>query len=452
MMNRAQISSLLKRGKTIGLLAALTLLSPCLGADAVRRVTLSDAFEQALAHDAEFQAARQLRSSRYEQEPQNLARLLPSIDISANYTQHEFGRPLTGQAQEFRQSERIGLNLSQPLYNRADWYRYRQTGDQLSIADLDLQRAEQALALDVSEAYFGILLAQRTLDLAGAESEAYAQQWEKARASLQRGFSTRTDLLDTKARYDEAQSRVLAAENAVRIARLRLRRRIGEDAALVSLDQVALDAYQPAPLDAADWQVKVSEGNRDILKARAERDLAIKEVAVQQSGHYPRLSLQAGISSAYNEDQTAVQGDEKRVMLQLQLPLYEGGAIDSRVRDSAYRKAQAEAQLRATRELAEQEMKSLLATLETNAANIEAFRATVESWDLFVESAEKSHRFGLKDLFTVLDARARRFAAQRDLAATVHDELLNRLRLVALAGLLGRPWFEQMDQILFASR
>jgi len=409
-------------------------------------LTLAEAFDLALGHDAEIAAARERRSAEQEVYDQSRARLLPRVELGAStgIAHYEIGL----RSARAYDNDRVTLSLLQPLFQKEYWSRLGQAESRVQFSDLDLQDKLQTLALDVAQSYFRILLAQRTVQLAEAEAASYQQLWEKISKSLAYGFSSRTDLLDAKARVDQAQAQVVIAKNNLQTARLQLQLRIGRAPDDVTLEALQLTDYRPEPVAAQPWLERIAEANLTVRKALLSLAIADAERDSQQAGHYPQVDLRASLSNSYNQDPSQIQGDDARISLDLTLPLFEGGGTASRVRQAAFGYSEAQQTLRAARERAQLDANRVLDDLATAQAAIVALKSSVASWAAFVESAEKIYRLGLKDLFNVLDARARLFAAQRDLASRVHDELLNRLQLYALVGELDREHMTAIDERL----
>jgi outer membrane protein len=412
-------------------------------------LSLAECFDLAMGHDAEIAAARHTAQATHEVYDQSLARLLPTVQADASYGVREYGRKtFTGIQTDRYQNDRHGVSLVQPLFHRDSWYRLDQAKAEVAAADLKLKDATQSLALEVAQSYFAILVAQRNVQLAQAEVESYRQQWEKIRESLTRGFSSRTDLLDAQARSDQAEAQLITARNSLQTARLKLELRIGQAPDGVSLDNVDAAGYQPRPEAPEDWLPQIADGNLKVRIAELERNGAEANLEVQRSGHYPQLDLRASASQVYDEDAGQYQGPDNSVSLQLTVPLYEGGATSSRSRQAAYQFSAAQETLRAAQEKARTDGSQTLEDLAAAQAAIGAVKSSIVSWTAFADAAEKAYRLGLKDLSNVLDARARLYGTQRDLAAKVRDELLYRLKLDYLAGRLDRDRLEAVDRLL----
>ena len=114
-------------------------------------------------------------------------------------------------------SNALTLSLTQPLYRRQNVVVYEQAKTQVAQADAVFALAAQDLILRVAQAYFDVLLAQNTVELAAAQIAAIGQQLEQAKRNFEVGTATITDTHDAQARYDLTVSGEIAARNDLEV-------------------------------------------------------------------------------------------------------------------------------------------------------------------------------------------------------------------------------------------
>ena len=100
---------------------------------------------------------------------------------------------------------------------------YEQAKSQVAQADAVFALAAQDLILRVAQAYFDVLLAQNTVELAAAQIAAIGQQLEQAKRNFEVGTATITDTHDAQARYDLTVSGEIAAKNDLEVKKRALR-------------------------------------------------------------------------------------------------------------------------------------------------------------------------------------------------------------------------------------
>lgn len=146
---------------------------------------------------------------------------LPRVSASAGFgtSYSSFGRnPLTGQKAAFgdqltdNRSESIGLSFSIPIFNR---YQTRSSVEraqvQLNNANLDLEALEQAIALDVRQAYLDYQTAVKRLEVTEKQLRASRQALEVEQARYDVASSTLVELTQARANFVDSESQRVQA-------------------------------------------------------------------------------------------------------------------------------------------------------------------------------------------------------------------------------------------------
>lgn len=413
---------------------------------AASQLGMAESFNHALKNDSTLAIARAQNLSDKEAIPQAQARLLPSLSLTGNYTVADYQK--TGVTASPVKSGVAKLNVMQPLYNKRLLHTRDRAALSVDVSDQQLQGVRQDLAIGVIEHYLAVILAKSNLTLFEAETESYRHQWEKVKAALELGLTSRADVLDAEARNDEGMSRVLIAKRELERERFALQRRTGLLIDPLKLKDLPTKSYMPEPYNSEEWLKKIATGNITIKLATGNLTVAQEDVRIERSDHYPTLNMQAGLSYTNNDDSSAVQDRDARVSLVFELPLYQGGYVNSRVRQAHANKNRAQETLRDVQQSRQFEARQLLFSLETGRANIDVLRLAINARQKSLEAAEESRKLGLKDLSDVLDVQARLYQTSRELSKAIHDDMLNRSRLEAIAGSLTLEKLRELDSLL----
>ena len=164
----------------------------------------------------------------------------------------------------------------------------------------------------------------------------------------------------------------------------------------------------------------------------------------------PKLDLVARYSNQetggrFGESQT----DDASIALQLEVPLYSGGQVSSRVKESLYKVDSArELLLKNIREVLRETRKVYRNTV-TAIRRINALEIAVESSKAALSSIKTGFKVGTRNNADVLDAQRELYKAQYDYSAARYMYILNHLQLKNLAGTLNgediklvNGWFE----------
>ncbi|MBA1149299.1 TolC family outer membrane protein [Ectothiorhodospiraceae bacterium WFHF3C12] len=453
-------SRLLRRSIAAGVVAA------CLGlaanAAAQSDANLVDVYEQAKESDPVLRQAEARYQAAQEALPQARAGLLPQLSGSAGYTwtseETEYQRNAPDSDQDYTTLQ-YGLELRQPLFRWSTYKRLDQADASVAQAAANFAAAEQDLMIRVSERYFGVLSAEYQLRVARSRETAIERQLEQARQRFEVGLIARTSVEEAKARYDLARADVIAAENQVASSRQALRELtgmpMGELANIV--DNVPLD--RPEPNSAEAWSETAQEQNWQLTAARRAAEAAMANIGVQRGGHYPTLDLVGSYGVNERSDGQfstgtgtvetgTVDTTQAQVGVQLNVPIFSGGATSSQVRQAQYEYTGSREQLEEVNRSVQRRTADAFRGVESSILRAEALEQALVSTRAALEAVEAGYEVGTRTIVDVLDAQNARFQAERDYQQALYDYLLNTLRLKLAAGTLSPEDLRAVSQKL----
>ena len=349
------------------------------------------------------------------------------------------------------------LQLKQPLIRMASWYHYEQAEANVAAAEAGLLVERQALALRVAGSYFDVLLARDRAASLATQREAAAGQLARAERAFQSGLGTRTDIDEARARHDLIAAQQIEAEHLIRqaeraLATLTAKRWAAET--LAALDAGRLPMDMPAAGELERWQEEAEANNPELVALRRQLEAAGKEVDKARAGHWPTLDLVASYNDSKSDTVTAIGNRYKtaQVGVQLNVPLYAGGAVDSQVRQARASYERVRAQMDAARRKLGQEVGKQFDGIVQGIARIRASEVAVQSSNEVVRSTEKGIAAGMRNSVDLLNARQQQHQAQIELARARYEYALAHLRLLAAAGKLDEAAIERANSWLVAAR
>lgn len=404
---------------------------------------LRQAYDAAYANDASIRASRAGAQASRERLPQAEAQRLPNVSFNAgrNYndltskTRSFLGQPVTTESQYYSGSQT--LSVRQPLYRPYIAALVRQAQAQANDADASLEKDEQSLVVRVGEAYFDALLARDQLSLVGAQKATYTTQLDAAKKSLAAGSGTRTDIDEAQARLDLTLAQELEAQQNVEFTRRRLETLTGQSLdTLASLDVERFTPSAPAPAGVEAWIERAEQASPELESLRAQLEAARQEIDKAEAGHKPTLDAVAQWARSSSDSVTNVNSryDNKTIGLQLSVPLYSGGYVNSTVRQAVAAHERAREVLEATRRDLGVRVHREFRGMTEGVLRIGALEQAVRSAEQAVLSNRKSFEAGSRTTLDVLNAEQQKTAALRDLAQARYVYLVSRLRLLSLAG------------------
>ena len=432
------------------LLGALLCAAPAFSAD------LMQVYREALINDQQYMAARATAEAGREKGPQGLAGLLPTVSATANTVWNENKYVPSNAAKTDRNfnTNAYNVNLTQPLFRWQNYMQYGQGKLQVVQAEANFAQASQDLILRVAQAYFDVLYAQESLKAVRSNKEAIGQQLEQAKKSFEVGTVTITDSQEAQARFDLASAQEIKAENDLEVARYALRVIVGKDSGELNRlkPQAELKPPQPASMD--KWVDAAVQDSFTVQAQQAAAEVAAKEVERMRAGHYPTIDVVANYGK--NNQALSFLGNDslettaRNIGLQLNVPIFQGGYVNSKTREAVANRNAAEATLENAKRTAALNVQQSYLGVVTGLAGIRALDAALISSISALESNKLGLDVGVRIIIDVLNAEQQVYVTRRDLAKVRFDTLLSQLKLKAAVGSLSEADLEQINPLFEA--
>ncbi len=435
-------------------LALSAMLASAIMSPQVWAEDLMDVFSLSLKSDPQLLAEAASRLAVGELDDQAMANFLPQVDLSAttNKTWVDASAQNFGGQTDYN-NHGYTLSLVQPIYRRENFVQKNQAEIAIDGATASYAVAEQSLILRVAERYFAVLGAEDDLTFALAEKEAIAKQLEQIQQRFDVGMATITDVTEAQAAFDLASAAVIQAENALANANEQLRETTGKYVDDLAELEEESPLVSPEPASINEWSETALAQNPSIMVARANVNTAEQSIELQKSGHYPSLDLVAqknydsqsdGNFSGSSKTHTDVIG------IQLNIPIYEGGAVVSRTREASYRLDEAMQNEEQQRRFVTRQTRESFNGVISGISRVQALKQAVVSNEKALESTQAGYEVGTRTTVDVLNARRNLFSARRDYARSRYDYILNTLRLKQAAGIVTVEDLQQINTWLGA--
>jgi outer membrane protein len=253
--------------------------------------------------------------------------------------------------------------------------------------------------------------------------------------------------LNSQASYDTARANRIVAQRQV------------DDAfeALVTLTNRQYNAIwgishnlpilPPTPNDAKAWVDTAARQNLNLLASNYAVSAAEQTVKQRKAGHAPTVDAVARYQKGDNDALgfsnpnafgQSYKGDveQSSIGLQLNIPIYSGGLINSQVRQSYAQLDQTEQQRESLRRQIVENTRDLHRAVNTDVEQVQARKQSIISNQSAVEATEIGYQVGTRNIVDVLDAQRQLYTSVRDYNNTRYDYILDNLRLKQQAGTL----------------
>jgi outer membrane protein/protease secretion system outer membrane protein len=400
-------------------------------------------YQAALEQDATIRASRAAADSGRERLPQARAGLLPQISASAgrNFNSLDTTSPNIlgelGTTNDRYFSDNKSVQLRQPVVNMQRWLQFEQAKSMVAETEATLDRDLQNLVVRVAGAYFEYLMSDEQLELVLAQKKMYTSLVDAAKKGIAAGSGTRTDIDDAQARLDMASAQELEARQNQDQTRRQLEVLINQPVATVAkLNVPALKLVGPVPASLDEWTSRAEKNSPEIKAMQARLEAARREVSKSQAGHLPTLDAVAQWSNSGSENITRINSryENKSIGVQLNVPLFSGGYVNSTIRQAVAEQTRAEETLEALRRDLGVRVHKEFRGVSEGVMRVRALEQAVRSAEQMMKSTQMSFKAGSRTQLDVLNAQQQYTMALRDLAQARFVYLMSKVKLASLAG------------------
>jgi outer membrane protein len=414
--------------------------------------TLTDALVRAYQDNPQLQAERAQLRATDENVPQALSNWRPTVTVQAtqgvvhNSSKLDCGKApagLFGSAPDCSYNalnnfqnlwpQSYGLSISQPIYRGGRTVaQTHQALNQVRAETANLTTIEQNVLSAVIADYTAVLLYQTIVDLSVANQQALHHELESAQSRYKSGELTRTDVAEASAAYAQALVSRQSAETQLSVDRASYEHDVGAPPGRLAAPS-GLPALPPSRADTIDSALG---NNPAVLQALYTEAAALDNVDAIAGQGLPSLSLQASIDRAKEETQSGLRTDSGEVLAVLSVPIYQGGAIYSGVRQAKQLAAQNMSQLDDARRAAVASGSQAWDALEGTRKTLALLRLAVDANDTARTGAEREARTGDRGTFEIITEQQNLYQTQVALVQAQHDEIVDVYTVLQAVGRL----------------
>lgn len=402
--------------------------------------TIDDAYRAALGANEIVKIAEENVTQSEDRVDQAWTYLYPRLTAQGAYTRFNETLPPGGGPFLFQPNEQYlaALTLTQPLYTGGRTLAALHAAQKMrETSSEDLSFTRQDMMMKVAEAYYGVLKAQKSVDI----SRRSLERMEHHKATTEREAATRrtkanqSALLRANSLVSQARIGLVRAQDGLKIAKEKL--------VLLTKLPVDMQLAEPAllvqPMDSLDSLQKTALSNReDYASSRVNKSIAEENVTIVRGSHYPQLAAVAGVQ--YQDSQPAVFTDATTYYagLRLTIPIFEGGLMNAEVSEARSKVRQAELSSDFLRQSIESDVQEAYVNLQTVASVLETAKLEMDYAKGNYDAVETLFTEGLLASLSLIDAEQALTLAERELMNAGYDRELAILRLRKAVGVLGK--------------
>ena len=432
-------------------------------AEAGKKLTLEESIALAQQTNLSIQSVQENIEMAKAQVGTARAPMLPHVSLTGNYTYFKdirksvfeasggFGPPLPGPSTPPEASDGNGssqtieiefgahhnlqgtLTLRQPIFAWGRYYyNYQSATLGLEATQKELEAATNQLVLDVSEAFYRILVAQEFVRVAQQTVNRVEQQLKLARNLFEAGASTKFDVLRAEVQLANVKTQLIRSQNQVRTAKDAFKNLLNinltEDIEVSGNLEIPIGEFHLESLiqTAMDTRPELQQLE---LSERANQ----KRVDVAKTGNRPDLSFFAN----YQIDDSERLSQMNRIWnlgLQINFPIFDGLATRNAVKQA--RSALKQTQLGKDQlvNAIEFEVRKAYRDLIETIALIDVQKETVEQAQESLRLANVRYENGMITSVELTDAQLALSQAEVNRLQSQHDYVVGLTRLEKAVG------------------
>jgi outer membrane protein len=412
--------------------AASVLLLACMGPMPALADTIEAALVRAYQNNPQLNAQRAQVRFTDENVPQALSGYRPKVAVtaSAGYQYTDSNSTQGGTPTQIVRTEihgtnaprSVGMTVNQTLFNgQQTANKTRAAESQVSAAREGLRVLEQTVLASAATIYMDYLRDAAIVEVQRSNTRVLEQTLKQTQDRFNVGEVTRTDVAQSEAQLAAGRTQQLTAESTLTTTRSNFRRIIGNEPENLAPGS-PVDRFLPATLPSA-VALSLTE-NPNVTAAMYGIDVSFLNVKVNEGALFPTVSLQTSVSQAYEQTMTVFRSFGASTAVQLSVPIYQGGAEYSLIRQSKETLAQQRLNLEQVRDQARASVVQAWGQLLAGKAQVASSQSQVTASEIALNGVREEAKAGQRTTLDVLNAQQALVNARVALVTAQHDRVV----------------------------
>jgi outer membrane protein len=425
--------------------AAAVLLLASTGITPVFADTIDAALVRAYQNNPQLNAQRAQVRFTDENVPQALSGYRPRVAVTASAgTQYTDTLSTTGGTATnlvktgihgVNAPRSIGTTISQTVFNGFQTAnRTRAAESQVSGAREGLRFLEQSVLLSAATIYMDYLRDSAIVEVQKSNVRVLEQTLKQTNDRFNVGEVTRTDVAQSEAQLAAGRTQLLTAESNLVTTKANFRRIIGNEPEALAPGS-PVDRFLPRSLPGA-VDLSLTE-NPQVTAAMFGIDVGYLQVKVNEGALLPTVVLQGSVQQSYEQTLTFYRQFGASAIAQVTVPLYQGGAEYSLIRQSKENLAQQRLNLEQVRDQTRSNVVTAWGQLVAGKAQVASAQSQVSASEIALNGVREEAKAGQRTTLDVLNAQQALVNARVALVTAQHDRVVASYAVLNAIGRLG---------------
>jgi len=328
----------------------------------------------------------------------------------------------------------VGATITQNVFNgQQTANRTRAAESQVSGAREGLRVLEQSVLLSAATIYMDYLRDSAIVEVQKSNVRVLEQTLKQTRDRFNVGEVTRTDVAQSEAQLAAGKTQLLTAEANLVTTKSNFRRIIGNEPEALAPGS-PVDRFLPVSLPSA-VELGLIE-NQNVTAAMFGIDVSYLQVKVNEGALLPTVNLVASVQQSYESTLLIYRSFGASAVAQLNVPVYQGGAEYSLIRQSKETLAQQRLNLEQVRDQTRANVVTAWGQLVAGKAQVQSAQSQVTASEIALNGVREEAKAGQRTTLDVLNAQQALVNARVALVTAQHDRVVASYSVLNTVGRL----------------
>lgn len=392
----------MKINKILQFIISLSLLTTA----SAKVLTFSEAYELTLNNLDEIKSLDYQLKANKEKINQSISKLYPQINFSLTKSSVEYEKQLsTSNTKE--NSLDANLYVSQTIYNHSIYKSIEYEKIKHNIDKLNFELEKQNVLKDLFNVYIQLFITNIKIQMLKSNLDLTESKFKSTSKKFELNLVNKIDYLDSKIEYENALIEFQKEKNSFNVYKKQITKYVGiENFDLPYLDYKVFNEsfFENFKQNLSDLD-KINQNNLKLQILNNKVLLAKSQLKLAKSGHYPTLDLSLSYTDFDSNETTTDYKNYQKLMFTLNLPLYQGGSTNSKIREAKQLLFSTKSDFEAEKKNLDIEYQDFYIRFLSSIKQLDSYLEAIKSSELYEESISQALDKGLKSKIDLYDAK-----------------------------------------------
>lgn len=383
-------------------------------------LSFSKAYELALQNSNTIKVSEYSLKADEEKIDMEISQLYPQINFSSYYKKSEYESNPT----EIKTEQGLfnyTLSLKQSIYNPEIYSRINIQKSRTNYISSKLELEKEELAQNVFDAYLNVLKSKNKIELLKSYLQYNDLKVQELKKKYDLRLANKMDLLEMIVEYNSAKIDLEKEKKLYNVYNLKLKQFIGNS----EYELPNIDSNRSIDNMIALMKDTIKTKNESLMLklAKVGLEVSANELELAKDGHLPRLNFNASYA-LYDTDNPDIQAPynyTRYMMVTLDIPIFSGGYVSSKVESALQQQNAAQEDLIRVEKEVKVQYSEYLALFEASAESVSMYKQALDSAKLYASAIEQGYEHGLKSITDLNDAENKLYEVKYKYVENIYE-------------------------------